>query len=441
MPPVNRACQIGILCFSALLLSPGARAQVSFYTTIDLALRNNPQVRMSSANLQRAQAGVREAFAVFKPSLLLGSSVGFSYGFPLGQPEIFSLTAQSLAFSFSQPDYVRSARAAYQSAQLQLEDVRQQTILDTALDYIELSKVTQEITALDQEETYVQKLIGIEDQRVDAGVDGRIELTKARLTAAQVTLKRIHAENQADLLRARLAHLTGLAPGDMKPESQSIPGLPEMSTGADIDEAAVDANNGVKAAFATAKSKLYTAFGDSRSNNRPTLSFVASYGLFSNFNNYAEYYRKFQNNNFGAGIEIEIPLFDANRTAKAESSKADAAYASAEAQQLRGQTGEQILQLQKSISELAAQEQVAELENELAVDQLNAVAAQLESGSGNPNQPSMTPKDQQEAHIDERSRYIDMLDAKFQVTQARLNLLRELNRIEDWVKMPAQPNQ
>ena len=45
---------------ACLACSPksGARAQLSFYTTIDMALRNSPQVRMGAAEVARAEAGV-----------------------------------------------------------------------------------------------------------------------------------------------------------------------------------------------------------------------------------------------------------------------------------------------------------------------------------------------------------------------------------------------
>ena len=82
-----------------------------------------------------------ESVDAYKPSFSVGSSLGYSYGFPVGQPSVYSVTAQSLAFSFSQPDYIRSARAALLAAQLQLKDTRQQVILDTALDYIQLATV------------------------------------------------------------------------------------------------------------------------------------------------------------------------------------------------------------------------------------------------------------------------------------------------------------
>ena len=157
----------------------------------------------------------------------------------------------------------------------------------------------------------------------------------------------------------------------------------------------MDSNNGVKAAYASAKSKLYTAFGDARQNNRPTFAFGGEYNRYAKFNNYNEYYLRFQHNNFNVGIQITLPLFDATRKAKAKGSSAEAVQATAEADQLRDQAGEQILQLQKSVAELAAQEQVAELQNELAQDQLDAITTQLHLGSGTPGAAAPLPKDEQ----------------------------------------------
>jgi outer membrane protein TolC len=428
-----------VAALAAFLAMCSASAQVSFYTAVDSALRNNPQVRMSTADVQRAQAGVKEGIGVYEPSLLVGSGLGYTYGFPVGQPAIYSVGAQSLAFSFSQPDYIRAARAALVSARLRLKDVRQQTILDTALDYIELNKVSQQISALDEERGYVQKLIEIEDERVDAGRESRIELTRARLLEAQVGLKRLQLLDQLDLLRTRLGHLTGLAPADMNPQSETIPVPPAAPSSGNLDSVVLRNNSGVQAAYASAKSKLYTAFGDSRQYNRPTFVFGLEYNRYAKFNNYNLYYLRFQHNNFNLGIQIQFPLFDATRKARAQGSSAEAAHAAAEADLLRNQTSESVLQLQKSLDELAAQAQVAELQSELAQDQLQSVTTQLQTGSGNPNAPALSPKDQQQAHIDERSRYVEMLDAKFQLTQAQLNLMRSMGTIEDWAKSIPAP--
>jgi len=432
---VRCACQFALLGIVSLLGQTGAHAQVSFYTAVDLALRNSTPVRISAADVQHAEAAVMGSVDAYKPSFSVGSSLGYSYGFPVGQPSVYSVGANSLAYSFSQPDYIRSARAALIAAQLQLKDTRQQVILDTALDYIQLVTVNQQMTALDQQTGFVQKLVEIETERVDAGLDSKVELTQARLTGAQVALRRLHRVDQADLVRLRLAHLTGLNPGDIVSEPQTVPAAPEVT-----DPAGYDSNSGVKAAYASAKSKLYTAFGDDRQNNRPTFAFGLEYNRYAKFNNYNEYYLRFQHNNFNVGVQITLPLFDASRKAKAKGSSAEAAQASAQADQLRDQTGEQILRLQKNIAELAAQEQVAELQNELSQDQLDAITTQLRLGTGIPGGAAPLPKDEQGAHIRERSHFVDMLETRFQLTQARLSLLRSMGRIEDWAKATPAPH-
>ena len=430
------ACQFVLLGIATLLVPGGARAQgVSFYAVVDLALRNSTQVRISAADVQHAEAAVMESVDAYRPSFSVGSSLGYSYGFPVGQPSVYDVAAQSLAYSFSQPDYIRGARAALVSAQMQLKDTRQQVILDSALDYIQLSTLNQQMTALDEENGFVHKLVEIETERVDAGLDSKVELTQARLTGAQIALRRLHLVDQAEMVKVRLAHLTGLKPADIVCESQTIPSAPEMSEPGGIDD-----NSGVKAAYASARSKLYVARGDSRQNNHPTFGFGLEYNRYSKFNNYNEYYLRFQHNNFNVGIQITLPLFDATRTARAKGTSAEAAHASAQADQLRDQTNEQVLQLQKNIAELNAQEQVAELQNELSQDQLDAITTQLQAGSPAPGGTAPLPKDEQGAHIRERTHYVDMLETRFELTQARLSLLRSLGRIEDWAKAVPAPH-
>jgi outer membrane protein TolC len=431
---VRRTCKFVFIGIVTVLAPAGARGQVSFYTAVDLALRNSTQVRISAADVQRAEAAVMQSVDAYKPSFSVGSSLGYSYGFPVGQPSVYSVSATSLAFSFSQPKYIRAARSALVAAQMQLKDTRQQVILDAALDYIELTTVSQQISALDQETGFVSRLIEIETDRVNAGVDSKVELTQARLTASQIALRRLHLADQTELLRARLAHLTGLQPGDLVSEPQTIPSAPEISGAGGIED-----NSNVKAAYASAQSKLYIARGDAQQNNRPIFGFGGEYNRYAKFNNYNEYYLKFQHNNFDVGIQITVPLFDATRKAKAKGSSAEATEASAQADQVRNQMGEQVLQLQKSAVELAAQEQVAELQNELAQDQIDAVTTQLRLGSGGTGGTGPLPKDEQGAHIRERSYFVDLLATRFQLTQTRLSLLRSTGRIEEWAKAAPAP--
>ena len=54
--------------------------------------------------------------------------------------------------------------------------------------------------------------------------------------------------------------------------------------------------------------------------------------------------------------------------------------------------------------------------------------------SGSPNGTAVTPKEQQQARIEERRRFEETLDARFEFTRAELSILRTLGTIEDWAK-------
>lgn len=426
---------LGALLLLPLLLSSyRCHAQVSLYTAVDLALRNSSSVRLATTDVQKAAAVLSETRDAYLPNFVLGSGLGYSYGFPVGQPSIYNVTSQSLLFTFSQPDYVRSARSALKAAQLALEDTRQQVILDAALDYIQLDSYTRQLAALEEESRYASRLTTIEQQRVDAGLEGRIELTRTKLTAARIQLKRIHLENEAAALRETLAHLTGLPAASFVTSPRSIPPAPEYKPQGDPNLAAPKENHGVQAAFASAQSKFYVAFGDKRQNFRPQIGFAAQYNRYARFNNYDVYYSHFQSNNFGVGVQITLPLFDASKNAKARESMAEAHRAQIAAEQLRDQTDEHVLRIEKSLAELSAQAEVAALQSELAQNQLDSVVSQLESGSGSSTAAPLSPRDEQAARIEERQRFEDSLDAQFQLTRAQLTLLRALGGIEDWAK-------
>lgn len=427
-----------VLSALALFSSPRATAQVSLYTVVDLALRNSTSVHMAQADVMRAAAGLTYTKDAYIPNLVLGSSLGYSYGFPLGEPSVFNVSSQSLLFTFSQPDYIRSARAALQAAEFNLKDARAQVVLDASLDYAQLDKAQQMQATLDQENEYANRLISIEEDRVLAGVENRMELTKAKLTAARLDLKRIHAQNDAEALRQQLAHLTGLPAASFITNSSSIPSAPRILPEVAGAPRVMKVSAGVEAAQANAKSKMYLAFGDSRQIFRPQLFVGGNYSLFAKFNNYDQYYRSFQYNNFDIGIQIRVPLFDASLKAKQRTSAADAAHAAAQADQTRDVADEQISQLQKSMRELTAQQRIAQLQAELAQEQLDAIATQLNDGSGSANGPALTPKDEQQARIQERQRYEDVLDANYAVLRAELNLLRSTGSIEDWAKSGPQ---
>jgi hypothetical protein len=115
---------------------------------------------------------------------------------------------------------------------------------------------------------------------------------------------------------------------------------------------------------------------------------------------------------------------------------ADAQHAQNEAVYHRDQATEGTLKLRHSMSELSARAELASLDKELAQEQLDAVLLQLQAPAA-PGAPAMTPKDEQNARIQERQRYIEMLDAESQMRQVGINLLRQTGELENWIKNSA----
>jgi outer membrane protein TolC len=427
----------------ALLFAAGANAQVSLLTTVDQAVRNSTAVRIAAADVQRAAAGVSEARDVYVPNFVVGSSAGYTYGFPIGQPTIVNVSTQSLLFNFSQKDYVRSARSALSAAQLKLADARQQVVFDTALAYVQLDTDRRRSEALNDQNGFASRLAIIEQQRLDAGVGTREDVLRAKLVSSQVRLKRLQIQDDVDVLRERLAHLTGLPADSLETETGSIPPSPELErANATMATANLTAMNteGVRAAYASARSYQYQAFGDARQIYRPQIGFGSTYSRFSEINNYQEYYLRFQHNNFEAGLQITFPLFDASKRAKERESIAEAARATAQADQARDQSSENIVTLQKSLNEFAAQKEVAQLQNELAQSQLDAVLTEINSAGSAAGTAPKTPREEQQARIEERRRFEDFLDAGFELTKAELGLLRATGQIEQWCKSAIPPH-
>ena len=116
-----------------------------------------------------------------------------------------------------------------EAAQPALKDAREQVALDASSAYIELDTVNSELEAAREQEQDAARLVAIEQQRTDAGVDPLSALLQAKLTAAQLKLSRLHLETRAATLAKQLATLTGLPVGSIMPDHASIPEIPAVS--------------------------------------------------------------------------------------------------------------------------------------------------------------------------------------------------------------------
>jgi len=444
----------GLAVAAVLCLATAAHAQLSFTSAVDLALNGSPRVRMAQDDVVKARAALAETHDAYYPTVNGIVDLGYSYGAPIGEPTIFSFNAHSLAFSYSQKDYMRAAHSGLAAANLALSEVRQEVAEDAAITYLSLDRALERHAALAQQYGYATRLISIVEQRLDAGQDNAMELTKSRQTAAQIRLQMLLLDDEIDGYRSHLARLDGLPDGPMVTLSETIPQLPAPAASApDLSappptlaqpssarSVPVPDPPDVAAAFANARAKQEQAFGDSRYLYRPQVAFFAEYSRFSTFNNYQLYYPAFSNNTLnaiGIGVQISLPFYDRTHQDKALESSADAAHARQEAIYARNQFLDGRVKLQHASAELAARAELADLDQQLAQQQLDAILIQLQAGTGNSTGPQLSPKDEQNARIQERQKYLDLLDAQFKLREAQIQLLRQDGELDTWIKSAA----
>lgn len=424
-----------VFVFAAI---PSLAEQITFGRAIQLAVQHSPNIGVATADQVKAEQAYREIRNQYLPNLVLGSGLGYSYGYPLSiegaAPSIFNVNYQSALYNPSLSEFSKAAKIEWNAATKNTDDQRKDAILDTAITYLQLDKVTSELKVLRDQESDANKLAEIVAQRVQQGVDTQVEFTRAKLTAARVHMRVVETEGNADLLRAHLSQLTGLPSDAIETATESVPKLPDVDQQADFTRKALDNSLSLKVANEHAEAEQFRAKGEWKA-LYPQLDLVAQYGYFSTYNNYQDYFTKFQRNNMTAGISIRFPFLNFVQRAKAAQAEAEAVKASKQATMVKNQVSADTLKLQRSIRQLAAAQQVAQLEYQLSQSDVESTQIRAEGGAvpapGTPGQ-TVTARDLSNARIQAADKYSQYLDTTFELDRARLQLLRATGELESW---------
>ena len=440
-----RSKMVGLAVAATCLLAgtANAGAQLSLQSAVDLALKNSPRIRVAQADLAKALGAWQEARDAYIPAISTTAGYGQSTGAPLNVPIIFSISAQSLVFSFQQRDYVRAADAARESAQHTLNRQRIDVTQDVTNTYVALDNAQSRRAVMQREQKLAEQLVTITSERIDAGVDAKVELPKSRRTALQIRLSALQLDDEIAFNARHLATLTGLPASAIRTDSRSIPNLaPVRARQADAE---VADDEGIAALAANARSRQFQAFGDKRYLFRPQVTLGANYSrVATGLSSYADYYPRYagtpghpnSENALSFGLQFTIPLLDMAHRAKARESAADAEHANADVALQRGIFREGQAKLLNSALELQLREDLAGQEQEIAQDQFEALQVQLQAAAGSTAGAQANPKDALNAELQERQRYYDLLMAKLQLQQVQVNLLQQDGGLGTWVQGP-----
>lgn len=420
---------------------------------VELALTHATGTAIAAADQQHAIASYRELRNNYIPQVTTGAGLGWSYGFPLGlegsAPSLFNVNAQSALLNPGLKGFMKAAQSDSTAASFKSKDQRNQVIQDAVLSYAELQKWEQRLLRLRDTEAEAQKMQAAVAQRVKEGVDSDMEGTKARLSTARVRLRIAEAEGASDVLRGHLSKLTGLPAARIQTDPDSLPALPSDSKPAALEEVSpdktADSNPAVQAAQEHARAQYLRAQAEHHA-WWPSIDFAAQYALLSRFNNFQNYYipskpctvasvsvlcvtDAFRQNNATVGVSIRFPFFNASQRSRAQAADADALKASKQAEAARNQVSEETLRLQRSVSQMQAARDVAELEYEIAQKNLEAVRTRSDAGSA-------TLHDLDDARSQASERFIAVQDVTFELERSQIGLLRSQGNLEQWALGP-----
>jgi len=403
-----------------------APVALTLRSAVETALRNSRDIQVAKLQASLAEHASMVSKAEFLPNLYAGSGAGYTYGIPETPggraPSVFNVTYTEQVFNEPLKGQGKELEEQARSQKIVLRDVKNSVIARTAMAYLELAKVRHSLELLRGEQESADKILQVTQEREGEGYELPVEVTRAQLTKAQVTQRILQLEGREDELETFLRGQ--LALGDeqaIEVTPEELPGEAEQE-GANLVAMAMQNNAGLMLAESDVRAKEFRLKGEKRG-YFPTLELVSTYSRLANFNNYADYFKKFQPNNFNAGVQIQVPLFSARMKQAIGLAQINLQAAQATLASKKTQVSAEVRQRTKLLRERDAAKEVARLELQLAQQNIAVLQQQFSEGKVN-------LRDVEKARLDENDKWMGYLDANFQRQQAQLDLLRTAGELE-----------
>jgi outer membrane protein TolC len=403
-----------------------APVAVTLKRAIELALQNSKELQVAKIQASVADHAAQITKAQFMPNLYAGSGAGYTNGIPETPggraPSVFNVTYNEQVFNEPLRGQAKEMQEQAKAQKIALEEARSNVITRTAMAYLELGKVRHSLELLRTEQESAEKILQVTQERQGEGFELPVEVTKAQLIKARVVQRILQLEEREDELEVFLRYQLGL------PETQAIEVTPEdlpgeaEQAGDSLIAAALANNTDLRLAESDVRAKEFRLKGERRG-YFPTLELVSVYSVLARFNNYAEFFNKFQRNNFNAGIDMHVPIFSAQIRANIGLAQVNLAAAKATLASKKTELTADVRQKTRRVRETDAAKEVAGLELQLAQQNLAVLQAQFGEGR-------LNLKDMEKARVDENEKWMLYLDAKFQKQQAQLDLLKTAGQLD-----------
>lgn len=415
-----------LAAIAALLATSLAWAQprsVTLRQAVELALANNPELKIARIEESKAVEAVRVARDPFDPKIAVGSGLAYSSGFPMSiegaTPSIFQAQATKFVYNRSQTHLVAAARENARGAAIGTAARRDEIVHQTAMTYLEAERAARSAEFLRRQVESLERVAAAMRARVAEGRELLLEAKRAELDLARARSRLQAAESDRASAEGRLSALLGLDPEEQPVrvalEERSGWVLPESEQ--DCAEQAVAGSKELRQLESALTAKGFELSAE-KAGRLPRVDLVAQYSLLGRYNNYEDFFSKFQRHNGQFGISVQIPLMAGPGVdARAAQAAGEMARLRLQMQSTRNRIVVEARRLYQEVKQAESARDVARLDLEVAREQLSVLLARMEEGRA-------SLRDVERARLAEDEKWIGFLDANYALETARLNLLK-----------------
>lgn len=418
------------LLLVALLALPAAAADrtLTLESAVRLALERNPDAVLARIENEKAAAQIEVARGAFSPQAYVGSGLGWTEGIPQSvegaTPSIVQATARMPVYNRALRKRVREAEAGAEAAEHVAAAKQDEVAYRVAVSYLDFEYAVRRVEFLESRRERLARVAQTVQQRVDEGRAIPLEATKANLDLARAEESLRSAQGEAELLETTLRIQLGLDPAERlipaADDPRELTTLPSAaSEGADRALANSAELRGLEAA---ARSKNLAVQAEQGA-YAPRLDFVAQYALLAKFNNFEEFFNRFQRHNGQVGLALQVPVF----TGKAVSSRVAKASVEAREAQARLAARKSAVAVEshrlfQHVKDAESAQKLAQLELDYARESLGVLLARYQEGRA-------SLEEVERARALESQTWDAFYDAKYALEKAKLNLLRRTGEL------------
>jgi outer membrane protein TolC len=389
---------------------------------VETALKQNPDITLARLDEGKARQGVRVAKDPFTPRLIVGSGLAYSNGFPMSiegsAPSVVQAHIVQDIFNRQQTLAVAQAKEDSRGAALAVTSKRDEVVFRTASLYLDAERAARLGELARKQAESMQKVLATVQTQVQ---EGRALPLAEKTSAANLA----HARQAAELLdddtassETALALALGFSAEDrVHPvaEQRATPPLPKSEE--EAVTAALDANKDLRRLESQIAAKELEKRGV-KAQRLPRVDLVAQYSLLAKFNNYAEFFSKYQQNNEQIGMSFQIPFaVGPGVGAQVAQVESDISHLRIDLNNARNHLRSDLEQSFRNVRKSETGAEVARLDLEVAREQLSVYLAQMQEGR-------VTLRQVEEARVAENDKWMAFYDAQYTVERARWSVLR-----------------